>query len=123
MKIIDFGTSKVFHRKDINHFIDKNLPRHKPLTERKGTLSYMSPEVLIANQENPYTEACDMWSLGVVAYTLLTGRMPFFECGQSIKLMKERICNKNAYQDENDRIFNIDFCEEWEYVCKDDDIE
>jgi len=39
-----------------------------------GTLSYMAPEVLL---RHPYTAACDMWSLGVVAFILLSGRRPF----------------------------------------------
>ena len=45
----------------------------------------MAPEILSKNKEagkggkREYTEACDLWSIGVVSYTLLTGRLPFTE--------------------------------------------
>ena len=51
-------------------------PTHLPA----GTLTYMAPEVLTGRGEGGlqgYTSACDMWSLGVVAYMLLSGRRPF----------------------------------------------
>ena len=37
-----------------------------------GSLFYMAPEVLMGH----YNEQCDLWSLGVVAFSLLTGRFP-----------------------------------------------
>jgi len=36
-----------------------------------GTPAYTAPEIF--RGDRPYTEACDIWSLGVVAYTLLVG--------------------------------------------------
>lgn len=50
---------------------------------RAGTPGYMAPEVLIApNRPQPrsqvyYNETSDLWSLGVMAYELLTGHLPF----------------------------------------------
>ncbi|CDJ35892.1 CAM kinase, CDPK family, putative [Eimeria mitis] len=38
-----------------------------------GLLEYTSPDVLLGR----YTDACDMWSLGVIVYQLLCGRPPF----------------------------------------------
>lgn len=38
-----------------------------------GTLSYVAPEVL----GKCYTSQCDMWSLGVIAFLLLSGSLPF----------------------------------------------
>ena len=35
----------------------------------------MAPEVLL--NENPYTSKCDMWSVGCIAYMLITGKMAF----------------------------------------------
>ena len=38
-----------------------------------GTPLYMSPEVL----EGKYDLRCDLWSLGVITYMLLSGQVPF----------------------------------------------
>ena len=38
-----------------------------------GTPYYMAPEVI----EGRYTKQCDMWSIGVITYTMLTGVHPF----------------------------------------------
>jgi calcium-dependent protein kinase len=60
IKIIDFGTAKVFSKgKNENLLI--------------GSSYYIAPEVLSRN----YTEKCDLWSCGVIMYILLTGRPPF----------------------------------------------
>ncbi|XP_034061928.1 serine/threonine-protein kinase H1-like [Gymnodraco acuticeps] len=39
-----------------------------------GTPEYMAPEVLLSR---PYSCAVDMWALGVIAYIVLSGSMPF----------------------------------------------
>ena len=62
LKLIDFGLS---------HLLECSTDM---MTERVGTLSYMAPEIL---NNHPYTEKCDMWSIGVVTYILLAGRRPF----------------------------------------------
>jgi len=33
----------------------------------------MAPEIFI----KPYQQECDLWSCGVIAFSLLTGRFPF----------------------------------------------
>jgi len=60
LKIVDFGSCK--------HF-EKNLRE----LERVGTPFYMAPEVVIGN----YNNKCDVWSLGVIMYVLLSGSPPF----------------------------------------------
>lgn len=58
MKLADFGTSKHFQKK---------------MRNIKGTPYYIAPEVLDGN----YNEKCDVWSLGVIFYILLSGYPPF----------------------------------------------
>lgn len=68
LKLIDFGLSHVLVHND------------ERMRDRVGTLTYMAPEVLNGSRSSGgggYTTACDMWSLGVVAYMLLSGRRPF----------------------------------------------
>jgi len=40
-----------------------------------GTPFYMAPEIFT---EGTYNEKCDMWSLGVILFVMLTGRPPFY---------------------------------------------
>ena len=61
LKLIDFGFSKFFR---VN----------QKMREAMGTLSYVAPEVL----KHRYAQgSCDMWSLGVIVFILLSGEMPF----------------------------------------------
>jgi len=54
VKIIDFGLSKKLEGNSLNSLI--------------GTPLYMAPEVI----NGKYDLACDMWSIGVITYQLLT---------------------------------------------------
>jgi len=61
IKVIDFGTSHVFDKE-----------QHE-MHQMYGTAYYIAPEVL----EGKYTESCDLWSIGVILYIMLSGRPPF----------------------------------------------
>ena len=60
VRLIDFGLSKA--RKGNSN-----------LTTVAGTPYYMAPEVLEGN----YGSKADIWSLGVLMYTLVSGYLPF----------------------------------------------
>ena len=60
VKLIDFGTAKLFNERYKN----------KALV---GSSYYIAPEVI----KGKYDEACDLWSIGVIMYILLTGSPPF----------------------------------------------
>lgn len=61
VKLIDFGLSSVYGD-------------HAQLTEGVGTIYTMAPEVLKGN----YSSSADLWSIGVIAYMLLSSQMPFY---------------------------------------------
>ena len=65
--LIDFGIAKWNEP-------DKSAMLTHPGTT-VGTPSYMSPEQLMGSVE--LDERADIWSLGIVAYLCLTGRLPF----------------------------------------------
>lgn len=67
IKIVDFGFARI---------IDQNEAMKTPCF----TLEYAAPEVLrqaASRGSDGYDENCDLWSLGVVLYTMLSGRAPF----------------------------------------------
>ncbi|KAK9815290.1 hypothetical protein WJX72_001107 [[Myrmecia] bisecta] len=63
VKVADFGLCT---------FIDPPGIRVKKC---KGTPTYMSPEVYMGH----YGIECDLWSLGMMTYQLLSGKLPFWE--------------------------------------------
>ncbi len=42
-----------------------------------GTPNYIAPEIIADNNNNGHSFPADVWSLGVLIYTLLVGRPPF----------------------------------------------
>ena len=62
VKIIDFGLSKKYGT-------------DATMNETVGTIYTMAPEVLKREQ---YNEKCDIWSLGVLTFMLLSSSIPFY---------------------------------------------
>jgi len=67
-------STKNFHVVISGFDLSVSLEGDSPQVTRCGTLPYMAPEVL---SDTEYTPACDIWSLGVVAFAMLTGCYPF----------------------------------------------
>jgi len=66
LKLVDFGMSRTFDRE-------------KPMRTYVCTPFYVAPEILATPCR--YTYKCDMWSLGVIIYVMLSGRPPFRPVG------------------------------------------
>lgn len=59
-KLVDFGSSwRIEEGKRFQHMV--------------GTAYYIAPEVLL----NDYDQKCDIWSIGVILFMMLTGNPPF----------------------------------------------
>ena len=80
LKMIDFGLGKRYREEDESSTKESN--EGSPISRRRkkvimrtvlGTIYYASPEVLAGN----YNEKCDIWSAGVMLYTMLAGTYPF----------------------------------------------
>ncbi|XP_072437048.1 ribosomal protein S6 kinase alpha-5-like isoform X2 [Chiloscyllium punctatum] len=62
IKIVDFGFARV------------KPSDSQPLKTPCFTLQYAAPEIF---KQNGYDESCDLWSIGVILYTMLSGLIPF----------------------------------------------
>lgn len=78
LKIIDFGLSKCFEP-------------NQPMSTKAGTPYYVAPQVL----QGKYDCSCDIWSCGVIMYTMLCGYPPFYGKTDQEVLSKVR---KGMYQ-------------------------
>jgi serine/threonine protein kinase len=50
------------------------------MTSLTGTSFYIAPEVVAAGLEGgkAYSNKCDIWSIGVICFIILSGKMPFY---------------------------------------------
>lgn len=71
MKLIDFGTASKYNKKT------------EKMQGLKGTSYYVAPEVI----GGEYDERCDVWSLGIIMYIMLSG-VPPFDGPDDIQIMK-----------------------------------
>ena len=62
LKILDFGLGKI-------------IGPNEKCSEPYGTIIYCAPEIILGY---PYTKNVDSWSLGVITYIILYGRLPFW---------------------------------------------
>ena len=59
------------------------------MNEIAGTPLYMAPEVI----QGSYGKEADMWSLGVLLYTLVSGYLPFYAKSTNEVFKKIKECN------------------------------
>lgn len=90
--LADFGIAKRLQSSD------------EKLTSSAGSFGYAAPEVIMGNHGKP----CDIWSLGVITYTLLCGYSPFRS--ENVQDFIAEVKNNNAV------IFHADY---WRDVSKD----
>ena len=108
VKIIDFGFGRFISPK-------------KKFNSQVGTALYIAPEVLQKN----YNEKCDIWSLGVILYFIISGKPPFF--GENEMEIKKKIRSidykfddswSNVSDDAKDLISHMLVKEEKRYTAK-----
>jgi serine/threonine protein kinase len=67
VKLIDFGLAKIMQEDVARSFL--------------GTKGYLAPEML---KRDAYDKSVDMWALGVIAFVLLCGCLPFDDDGSRL---------------------------------------
>ena len=81
IRILDFGLGKI-------------IGPGETCSEPYGTVLYCAPEIILSK---PYTKVVDGWSIGVITYILLFGRIPFYHEDKAI-LRKYIVKNKPAFK-------------------------
>ena len=85
LKLLDFGLSS-------------RIKKNEKLNNTVGTAYFIAPETI----KGEYDEKCDMWSIGVILYYILSGKFPFtgnsnFEIFE--KIQKSEPVFKNLFKD------------------------
>ncbi len=82
IKILDFGLSKI-------------LGPGEYCVEPYGTLSYVAPEVLL---EKSYNNKIDLWSLGVITYLIVSGKLPFDHRQDDQEIARQTIYEEPSFK-------------------------
>lgn len=86
-----------------DYCLANTIDQETPLSELCSTEICSAPEIL---KGDPYGPAADMWSIGVITYTLLCGRRPFEEDEKYPLFIKV-----------SNGVYNFDY-PEWEHISK-----
>ena len=79
VRVIDFGMSKL-----------KQGNKKIVLSSYAGTVDFMAPEIINGDD---YGEKCDMWSIGVIAFMLMGGVVPFEGKDDQDTIRRIQSCN------------------------------
>ena len=74
IKLIDYGSSKI-------------VSSHDRLARFQGTINYVSPEILRGGYFSGKSN--DIWCIGILLYTMITGQVPFASIND-IRILKRR---------------------------------
>lgn len=88
LRLIDFGLSTYYH------------PKHRFLREPCGVAAYAPPEMLL---DRPYDDTADIWSSGVLLFTICAGYLPFYDISEekiADKVINEEPSYPNFFSDD-----------------------
>ena len=85
-KLLDFGIAKRLDAATVATMTVGSVPL---------TLRYASPEQVDPSPERPITTASDIYSLGVILFQMLTGRLPYELDGNSFAGLVRAICESD----------------------------
>jgi len=94
VKLIDFGMAK--------HTVKSG--QKVVLSTYCGTLNFMAPEVLDGDF---YDSSCDIWSLGVMAFQILSGHPPFYANNEN-ELINKILSNNYDFNDNDWKGISVD---------------
>eukprot|EP00039_Didymoeca_costata_P019766 m.338854 g.338854 ORF g.338854 m.338854 type:complete len:491 (+) comp18566_c0_seq1:304-1776(+) len=90
----------------------KNGTKTPPLSHPVGTPEFMSPEVVATINglgQHTYDKRCDIWSLGVILFIMLSGNPPFAgDCGYDCGWKRGEFC-EYCQEDLEEAISEFDF--------------
>ena len=75
IRLLDFGLSKI-------------IGPNEKCTEPYGTIAYATPELLLGK---PYDKSADIWSLGIIAFLLLCGYLPFDDKNSEKEIARQTV--------------------------------
>ena len=85
------------NRVHVNSSLFLSIQHHHAHFRILGTPVFVAPEVL---RKQPYDMQSDMWSVGVLAYILLSGRLPFVGLNQR-ELFRNIVMGKYEFDDDH----------------------
>ncbi|MED6250005.1 hypothetical protein ATANTOWER_023020 [Ataeniobius toweri] len=69
----------------------KKTTKEKEKDKNINSLCYSSPQQL-GNINHPYSKECEIYSLGIVLWEIVTRKNPFEDCGGDEKIIYKKVC-------------------------------